>query len=307
MHKQRFAPTRLAGEGGMGRVYEALDLESGRRVALKIITARDPISLARFADEVAILEALRHPAIVGHVAHGVSRDGRPYLAMDWLAGETLSARLGRGRLSANDTLAVGRRIADALAASHAHGIVHRDLKPGNILLVHGRLDAAVLIDFGVARRLTLARDLTSRGMLVGTPGFMAPEQALSSRVDGRADLFALGCVLYSCLTGRRAFDGADTYDVIAQLVHVTPPAMSALVPHVPPQLDALIRRLLAKDPGARPAGAAEVACELARITDDEAWSPRAARARALGRERGCYPAIDPKTETAGACQQPAVS
>jgi serine/threonine protein kinase len=271
----------------MGRVYEALDLESGRRVALKVITARDPISVVRFADEVAILEALKHPAIVGHVAHGIAGDGLPYLAMDWLAGESLAARLARGPISAGDTLLLGRRIADALAAAHARSIVHRDLKPSNILLVHGRPDAAVLIDFGIARRL--GRDLTGKGILVGTPGFMAPEQALSSRsVDGRADLFGLGCVLYSCLTNRRAFDGKDTNDVLDQLVHVSPPAMSAFVPHLPPQLDALIRRLIAKNPAARPASAAEVAGELARIADEEAWSPRA---RKVGRECGCHAAM----------------
>ena len=297
----------------MGRVYEALDRQTNRRVALKILTAPDPISVLRFADEVAILETLKHPAIVGHVAHGVTDDGLPYLAMDWLAGENLAVRLARGRLSAADTMVLGHRIAEALAAAHARGIVHRDLKPGNILLVHDRPEAAVLIDFGVARRLLLGRDLTSSGMLVGTPGFMAPEQALSSRsVDGRADLFALGCVLYSCLTGRRAFDGADTYDVLAQLVHVTPPAMSGLVPHVPPQLDALIRRLIAKDPSGRPASAAEVARELVRIAAEEIWGPRTASARRFGRDCGAHQAIrpimiEPKTEPAGACQQPAVS
>src|SRR5262249_45933043 len=142
-----------------------------------------------------------------------------YLVMEWLEGEDLRKRTARERLDMRDTLMLGSRVARALGALHERGIVHRDIKPGNLFLVEGEPKRTKIIDFGVARWSQAPRSLTHRGALVGTPGFMAPEQARGElNVDGRADLFALGCVLYLCLTGQRAFPGERAVAVLAKVV-----------------------------------------------------------------------------------------
>jgi predicted Ser/Thr protein kinase len=258
----RFEIVREAGGGGMGRVYEAIDLESGLRVAIKVLA--NNADRERFASEVEALEQLEHPLIVRYVRHGTMTAGEPYLAMEWLTGENLAERLARGTLSVADTLVLGERIASALAFVHAAGMVHRDLKPSNVYLVDREVTNARLIDFGVAKLAT--RDLTATGQLVGTPGYMAPEQARGGKiVHASVDLFALGCVLYEALAGQPPFAGTDVIEILARLLLEQPTPIAQLVPGVPPRLAHLIGALLAKDPEHRVEDAESVRAELALI------------------------------------------
>jgi eukaryotic-like serine/threonine-protein kinase len=261
----RFEVIAEAGAGGMGTVYQARDRLSGSEVAVKVLASRaaDPV---RFARETSILARLAHPNVVGYVAHGELAEGEPYLAMEWLAGETLRSRLARGPLTAEQSLRLAACAADGLAAAHAAGIIHRDLKPSNLFLEGGDPTRVKLIDFGVARFFDAHDKITETGQVLGTPGYMAPEQARGVReLDARADLFALGCVLYRCLTGKPAFDGPDVMSVLAKLVLHAAPRPGADVPGLPPAVDELVARLLAKEPDERPASAALVRDEVERL------------------------------------------
>ncbi|NUP12057.1 MAG: protein kinase [Polyangiaceae bacterium] len=261
---ERFELLAEAGSGGMGTVYRASDRETGGLVALKLMNAEGDTD--RFNREAAVLAELRHPAIVSYVAHGKTPDGELYLAMEWLEGETLRQHLATQPLGLGGVLKVGARIAGGLAAAHDRKIVHRDLKPSNIFLANGSPDDAKILDFGVARLRDLDRELTRSGQVIGTPGYMAPEQARGLRdIDGRADLFSLGCVLFRCLTGRPAFGGQDVLAILAELVLSDPPRVAAIVSGVPRDLDALIARLLEKDAARRPASAADVEAELLHV------------------------------------------
>ena len=262
-----FDVLREAGAGAMGRVYEASHRDTGRRIALKILSRNSPTDRARFAAEAEALERLDHPAIVGYVAHGLTMDGEAFLAMEWLDGITLSQHLESGPLTILETVVLARRVAEALAAAHAQGIIHRDLKPSNLFLVHGRIDAVKVVDFGIAREMGVSRDLTRTGEVVGTPGYMAPEQARGQQLDGRSDLFALGCVLFRCVTGRPAFEGEDILSVLSKLILHDPPRVSQVSAVVPKQLERLVARMLAKDPAGRPASAEEVLAELRPMED----------------------------------------
>jgi hypothetical protein len=261
----RLVLVRQAGAGGMGRVYQATDADSGRPLAVKLIRhVRGESALSRFAAEAEILESLHHPAIVAYVGHGTTPDGDHYLAMEWLEGEDLGRRLAAGPLSVADTLTLGRRLASGLVAAHRAGVIHRDLKPSNVVLVGGDVARATLVDFGIARRIGESGEaLTRTGELLGTPGYMAPEQIRGQRdLDGRVDLFALGCVLYQCLAGKPPFGGEDVMTVLARLLLEDAPRLRALRPDVPPRVDELIGRLLAKDGARRPASADEVVAAL---------------------------------------------
>jgi len=264
----RLVLVRQVGAGSMGRVFEATDPDNGRTLAVKLIQdVRGESDLERFAAEAEILESLDHPAIVAYVGHGTTSEGNHYLAMAWLNGEDLGRRLGRGELSVKETVALGRRIADGLAAAHRAGVIHRDLKPSNIVLVDGDVARATLVDFGVARRSGIA-GMTRTGELLGTPGYMAPEQVRGRRdVDGRADLFSLGCVLYQCLVGRPPFGDDEIMTVLARLLlEEAPPVRPARV-DVPARLEHLIAQLLTKDDAGRPTSAEVVRDELAAIED----------------------------------------
>jgi serine/threonine protein kinase len=272
----RFAIQREAGMGGMGIVYRALDGVTGRAVALKVLRAGDGAALERFVAEGEALARIDHPAVVRPVTHGVSREGEPYLAMEWIDGQSLSARLAGGALAVGETIELGRRVADGLAALHARGILHRDIKPSNILLPGGDPAQAVICDLGVARAVApRAADRTGAGVVVGTPGYMAPEQARGRELDGRADLFALGCVLFRCLTDSGAFDGSIALTALAKLVLLDPPRVAALRPEVPAALDDLIARLLAKEREDRPPGAAWVRAALERMAGAARQAPPA--------------------------------
>jgi serine/threonine protein kinase len=219
--------------GGMGAVFRARDRASGSPTAIKVIaTSQDPRG-ERFAREVQLLSELSHPAIVRYVAHGVTAVGAPFLVMEWLDGEDLRCRLARQPLSIGESVALAARVAEALGAAHARGIVHRDLKPSNLFLPEGRVDQVKVLDFGIAHQEGLAQ-LTRTGTLIGTPGYMSPEQARSQEVvDARADVFALGCVLFECLTGSRPFEGDTAIAILGKLLFEEAPRLSALWPEVP--------------------------------------------------------------------------
>jgi hypothetical protein len=261
---RRFDVGDQVGEGGMGRVHRAIDRDSGAAVALKVL--RDPGVEARFTLEAETLERMDHPAIVAYVGHGVTRSGEAYLAMAWLDGESLATRLSRGPLSIAETLAIGIRVAGALAHAHAHAIVHRDVKPSNVMLVDKDPARATLIDFGIAKDTAVTHGLTETGQLIGTPGYMAPEQAMGTATPAAAmDLFGLGALLYECCAGRPPFEGAQTMAVLAQLLLRDPPAVHTLRDEVPLRLDAVIMALLEKEPERRTAQASQIEAELRAI------------------------------------------
>jgi hypothetical protein len=278
---KRFEIERYAGGGGMSQVYRARDLTSGARVALKVIGPAE--AAPRFDREAELLAAVRHPAIVAYVAHGVSPEGDGYLAMEWLDGVDLAERLRSGPLSVGETLTLFRRVASALAPAHERGIVHRDVKPSNVFLPGGDLRRATLLDFGIARRAA-GVTLTRAGVLVGTPGYMAPEQVRGERTIAPAvDVFALGCVLYECLTGDSPFahEHAATALVRVLFDEVTP--IASLRKAVPPALADLIERMLRKAASDRPRDAAELghALDAIVVTSDPETLPATARERAL--------------------------
>jgi hypothetical protein len=264
----RFLVQDLVGEGGMAQVFRGLDQQTGTKVAIKITQGRGTEELERFEREARLLLQLVHPAVVGYVANGRAADGTPYLVMQWLEGEDLAARLERGPLDADETVTLGLRVAGALAAAHELGIVHRDIKPSNIFLPDGRVERATVLDFGVARPswYQASSVATRTGALLGTLGYMAPEQALGAKsVDGRADLFSLGCVLYECLVGVRLFGGAHAVEVLANLLTQPIERPGDRATDVPEALDGLIVRMLSREAAGRPPSSAAIATALERI------------------------------------------
>ncbi|UQA59455.1 serine/threonine-protein kinase [Polyangium aurulentum] len=285
----RFEIEELAGSGGMGKVFRARDRATDQRVALKVLWPHvHADQVERFAREARLLEGLHHPGIVGHVAHGVTDEDAPWLALEWLEGETLGQKLRRDGLDVQESVAVARHIATALGAAHAQGIVHRDLKPANIFLVGGDIEKVRLLDFGIAR-VTGGEALTVTGYIIGTPAYMAPEQARGSKkIDARADVFALGCVLFHCLTGRPPFAAAEPHAALLKVLLEEAPRASTLREGIPEPLDLLLTRMLAKAPKDRPRDALAVATELAslEITGETDAAPTSVRPASLtGKER----------------------
>jgi tetratricopeptide (TPR) repeat protein len=265
----RFEIGRVLGAGGMGQVYLARDLTSGEPVAVKVLLGASASDLSRFDREAEVLASLQIPGVVRYIANGATAAGCPYLAMEWLDGETLADRLDRGPLGIAESVTLARRVADALAAVHRRGVVHRDLKPGNLLLVGGEVTRVTLLDFGIARAAGLApRQLTITGAIVGTPAYMAPEQARGLRsIDARADVFALGCVLYECIAGRPAFFATDVLSLLMKVLLEEPPRLQEVRAGVPGWIDGLVAHLLAKEPDERPPDAGAVAAALAAQED----------------------------------------
>jgi tetratricopeptide (TPR) repeat protein len=252
-----------AASGAAGTVYQALDRTTGARVAVKVLRGLSVADTARFAREARLLAQIRHPAVVRYVDHGTTDEGAAYLVMEWLEGEDLRRRLSRVGISMGETVVLGQRVAEALAAIHAHEVVHRDVKPANIFLPGGLVAEAKVIDFGLVYSEWASAEVTMTGMVVGTPSYMAPEQARGQRlIDARADLFSLGCVLYKCLTGRAPFEGTSVLAVLTKVLLEDAVPVRVLRPEIPRALGDLVMRLIQKDLAQRPESAAAVAREL---------------------------------------------
>jgi serine/threonine protein kinase len=261
---------KLIGAGGMGEVYEADDLRLGRRVALKLLpgeVAGDPERLARFTREARALAALNHPGIVTIYSVDES-EGEHFFTMELIQGRTLTACIPQEGLPVERLLDLAIPLADALAAAHEQGIVHRDLKPANVMLTsEGRIK---VLDFGLAKLVpgpgevgsASTLDQTAAGAVVGTLSYMAPEQLAGRPVDTRSDLFSLGLVLYEMAAGRHPFAGQSAAAVMLAVMQGTPASLLDLKPGLPADLERLITRCLEKDPGRRPASAAEVSAGL---------------------------------------------
>ncbi|MBS2016994.1 MAG: protein kinase [Deltaproteobacteria bacterium] len=258
----RFEIERLVGSGGMGEVFRAKDRLTGGAVAIKVLHAssRDE---ERFRREGQILAEISHPRIVKYVAHGLADAKRPFIAMEWLDGEDLGERLARSGLTLHETLTLARRVAEGLAVLHDRGVVHRDIKPSNIFLPNRSLDQVKLLDLGVARLIHASQPSTRSGVMVGTPGYMAPEQARGHReIDTRADVFAMGCVLYECLAGRPVFAGDNIAALLAKILLETPAGLRESGIEIPAALDDLVTRMLSKHVTARPTNGSAVLREL---------------------------------------------
>jgi serine/threonine protein kinase/tetratricopeptide (TPR) repeat protein len=265
---------RLEGEriaGGMGTVYRAVDLSTGETVAVKISSSFGSQLGERFQQEANCLAGIAHPAIVRYIAHGKTAHGEHYLVMEWLDGETLEDRLARGPISMGTSVQMIRRVGEALSAAHQHGVIHRDIKPANIFLPGKDVSKIKLLDFGIARRLfdPASLRLTQAGSALGTPMYMSPEQAQGSLdVDARADVFALGCVFFECLTGSPPFMGESTTATLAKVAADDSIDVEAKCPGIPESLTGLLRRMLAKRASERPSSMAEVVDELSTVTGE---------------------------------------
>jgi len=284
----RFELERLAGAGAMGEVWRARDRKDGSAVAVKLLSKVEEGWDTRFVREALSLAQLDHPGIVRYVAHGTLPAEGFYLAMEWLDGEDLSHTLARGPLTIEETIGLVRRVAETLAFAHSHGIVHRDIKPGNLFLPGGSLKAVKVVDFGVAKIKDFTGTWTKNGWMLGTPAYMAPEQVRGERnIDARVDLFALACVAFECATGRLAFGGGQVLASLRSILHDEAPHLADLVPNVPPEFDALVRKMMAKDPADRPADATEIVSALSgyEIPSQRLGDVRRRRAITRGEQR----------------------
>lgn len=257
----RYQIERLAGIGGMSEVYKAR-ARDGTPVALKLLRASDGRIVSRFLLESRVFERLKHPGIVRYLDSGVTPETkRHFLVMEWLDGEDLGHRLREQRLSLDACLLLGERVAEALGAVHDAGIVHRDVKPSNIFLCDGKVGRAKLLDFGIAH-WDEAGSLTRTGESLGTPAYMPPEQLRGERsLSASADVFALGCVLYECLTGHARFTVGDGPNALGRML-LPGPRLAMDEPGVPRRVAALLERMMAREPAERPQSGAEVAAAL---------------------------------------------
>ena len=275
------------GTGGMGTVYRARDVQLGRDVAIKVLdeaVARNATGLIRLLAEAKAASALNHPNIV--TVHGVGEErDHAFLVTELVEGQTLRARLAAGPLDVDHGLDIAAQIVAGLAKAHAAGLVHRDLKPENVMVTPDGL--VKILDFGLAKLVagdaisrpasleSLGMTATATGMVMGTASYMSPEQARGQTIDARADLFSLGIMLYEMLGGTNPFRRATTADTVVAILRDEPPPIPARIPR---ELAALVKRLLAKDPAARPASAREVEAELAairgRTLGSGAWTGR---------------------------------
>jgi serine/threonine protein kinase len=251
------------GEGGMGEVYLAEDTSLKRKVALKLLPEthqQDPISHKRFIREAESAAALDHPFVCKIYEVG-EHEGRNFIAMEYLQGQTLKERLAEGRIALDEALRIGTEIAEALEEAHERGIVHRDLKPANIMLTPK--GHAQVLDFGLAKRIAedgqeITTEVTREGTTLGTLAYMSPEQLRGEPVDTRSDTFALAVVLYEMLTGVHPFRKAESIQTITAILHEEPEDLSGYLDKVPESLSQMVRKMLAKDPAERFQSVSEV-------------------------------------------------
>ncbi len=260
----RYRVEQLVARGGMGEVARAVDQDDGRVVAVKTVRFDHEVLRARFRREAAILARVRHPRVVEYLGEGRFGD-LDYLVMAWLDGEDLRTRAARAPLRLHEALTLVARVADGLGHVHSLGIVHRDVKPSNVFLRHGEVRDPILLDFGVARDEALSESLTAVDALVGTPQFMAPEQARGERVSPATDVFALGCLLHYLVAGSAPFAADDPVATLARLLFEEAPSLSRRRSGAPRELDELLAEVLAKDPARRPRDAARFADALAQL------------------------------------------
>ncbi len=281
----RYRIVSHAGAGGMGEVYKAIDTTLERPVAIKVLHAdvtKDESRIRRFVQEAKTASSLNHPHIVhvyeigSAVPEGDQGEPVQFMAMEFIDGTTLRQLLRAGSADLRKVLGILADAADAVAKAHAAGIVHRDLKPENILVTTDGY--AKIVDFGLAKLLeprnasdadaTVEKNLTQKGTILGTAGYMSPEQARGLPADPRADIFALGCILYEAVTQQKAFEGATAFDTMHKIVSDEPAPLERFVPDAPPALQRIVRRCLAKDPDARYESATEIAIELRGVRDE---------------------------------------
>jgi serine/threonine protein kinase/Tfp pilus assembly protein PilF len=239
------------GKGGMGRLYRTLDLKLQEEVALKIIKpeiASDKETIERFGNELKLARKISHKN-VGRMYELMEDEGAHYITMEYVAGQDLKGLIRQsGRLTVETSLSIAKQVGDGLAEAHRLGIVHRDLKPSNILI--DRDGTAKIMDFGIARSLR-AKGITVEGAIIGTLGYMSPEQAEGREIDARSDIFAFGCVLYEMLTGKSAFGRVTDAQTLAAVFHEDPPPVSESGVDIPEELQKVISRCLEKDPERR--------------------------------------------------------
>jgi len=283
----RYVVEALLGEGGMGWVFKAQHAAMGTTVALKVMrpdVARDVTAIRRFYREAKTCAELRHHHTIRVFDFGISEDGAPFLVMEYLEGHSLSHELdlcaadgsGGGAMPPERVVRIARQIVKSLDEAHARGVIHRDLKPSNVFLaeMHGETDYVKVLDFGIAKRVGDLDDdatLTRSGAVVGTPQYLAPEQAQGLEIDARADLYALGVILFQLLTGTPPYTGATSSAVLIQHIQAPIPPLPAVSPtgaRIPAALRALVTALLAKRPEDRPPTAAAVGDALAEPAAD---------------------------------------
>lgn len=267
----RYEVIELLGEGGMGRVYKAKDLTLNRVVAIKVLLEHYASqNIQRFQREAKAMSSLKFPSLIDVYDFGITDDGRAYLVMEYVAGTLLSDILKKQkRLTVNQTVSTAIAVADGMRHAHNRGIVHRDLKPSNILILEeNNFELLKIFDFGISKVMEQRGDLTQDGAMLGTPLYMSPEQAQGRPVDGRADQYALGCIIYACITGHPPFRGDTALDTI-QMHRNEPPiplSIAASECDVPPALDSIVSKLLSKEPSNRFASMEKVMEALAEAT-----------------------------------------
>ena len=266
---------RALDQGGMGMVFEAEHVRLKRRVAVKVLAqhlSKDQHALARFNREAEIISQLQHPHVVQVTDFDTTEAGEPYLVMELLSGRSLAALLERERcLPIADVVRIAHQVSSGLAAAHAANIVHRDLKPANIFLaevVAGQGTLVKLLDFGISKRAGAGQGLTGEYDILGTPDYMAPEQALgkTAQVDHRGDQYALAVITYEMLAGRTPFAGDDVMEVLRQVISADAPPIEQLAPHVPVDAGDVLRRAMSKDPDQRFGSITEFASALLRAS-----------------------------------------
>ncbi len=297
----QYAIVSPLGSGGMGEIYRARDTRLERDVAIKVMAghiASDPEMRRRFETEAKAVAALSHPSILS-IHELLILDGSPVAVMELLEGETLRSRMQRGTHPWRDAVACVVSIAEGLAAAHAKGVIHRDLKPDNVFLT---TDGSVkILDFGLALHrldgpegteaaVTAAR--TVPGTVLGTFGYMSPEQVRGERVDGRSDIFSLGCIMYEMLSGRRLFPGTTPEEIVGQLLYDSVPELSAFDPLAPPELRSIVSRMVERERNHRFDAAGDAAMALRSLLTASTGSTTGRRAKPRGKSLAVLPFIN---------------